>query len=142
MRTVHLEYNACFACHRVGPSTLKLFMNAGWDANEHMPPHDPGSLKEDPVREVLDVIRKGPEQIEGADWVIPPKGKGVDQVVGDDYPHNAFFNRPGSGSGKFAKNDTSLPEAKGRVKSISGKPQRTILRDALIDLIAYPLSRT
>ena len=92
MRTVHIKDNACFECHRIGQSTLKLFMDSGWDANHFMPPHDPGSLADD-LREVLDVLKIGPEKIEGAEWVIPPMGDGQNQVVGDDYPNKANFNR-------------------------------------------------
>lgn len=50
MRTIHIEGNACFECHRVGMATMELFMRNGWDPNKHMPPHDPGSLANDVSR--------------------------------------------------------------------------------------------
>ena len=33
MRTIHIEDNACFECHRIGMSTLKLFTHYHWDTN-------------------------------------------------------------------------------------------------------------
>ncbi len=108
MRTIHIEGNACFDCHRVGMSTLNLFVQNGWDPNQHMPPHDPGSLAKD-LRVLLDVWKKGPENVPSAQWIIPPaRGKGR-QVVGEDYPYKASFNQPrGKGiarSDKFPKTD-------------------------------------
>ena len=92
MRTMHIEGHACFECHRVGMKTIELFINAGWDPNKHMPPHDPGSLAED-FRELLDAWQKGPEKVDGAEWIIPP-ARGKDrQVVGEDYPYKAGFNK-------------------------------------------------
>ena len=94
MRTMHIKGNACFNCHRIGMGTLTLFMKNGWDPNQHMPPHDPGSLAED-LRALLDAWQKRPEKVEGAEWIIPP-ARGKDrQVVGDDYPYQAAFNRTG-----------------------------------------------
>jgi ankyrin repeat protein len=86
MRTIHLEGNACLECHRVGMKTIELFNDAGWDVHKRMPPDAPGSLKDD-YRALLDVWIKGPENVDGAEWVIPP-ARGKDrQIVGDDYPH-------------------------------------------------------
>ena len=92
MRTMHIEGNSCFDCHRVGMKTLELFLDAGWDPNKHMPPRKPGSLEED-YRELMDVWKKGPENVNGAEWIIPPARGKKGQVVGEDYPHKARFNR-------------------------------------------------
>ncbi len=112
MRTIHIEGNGCFDCHRVGMSTVELFMGNGWDPNEHMPPFDPGSLEED-FRELLAAWIKGPEQVPGAEWIIPPaRGQGR-QVVGDDYPYKAEFNQRGK---KSLKPDQSKVLQKERLK--------------------------
>ncbi|MEM8670603.1 MAG: hypothetical protein AAGG48_23965 [Planctomycetota bacterium] len=95
MRTIHIEGNACFDCHRVGMATVELFMSSGWDVNEHMPPNDPGSLQED-FEELMRAWRRGPETVPNANWIIPPARGKEQQVVGDDYPHKASFNRPRS----------------------------------------------
>ena len=103
MRTIHIEGNSCFECHRVGLSTMELFMSNGWDPNKHMPPYDPGSLAED-LRELLDAWERGPENVPGAEWIIPPaRGRGR-KVVGDDYPYKAPFNRPQKNKGRKADN--------------------------------------
>ena len=91
MRTIHIADHACFDCHRVGMSTMTMFMENGWDPNEHMPPEDPGSLA-DEVSELLAAWQKGPENVEGAEWIIPPARGIKQQVVNDDYPYKAFFN--------------------------------------------------
>jgi hypothetical protein len=44
MRTIHLEGNACLACHRIGMSTDSLFRSLGFDANQWMPKHAPGTV--------------------------------------------------------------------------------------------------
>jgi hypothetical protein len=93
MRTIHIEGNACFECHRVGMKTFELFTAARWDHNKHMPPHDPGSLADD-VRELLDAWQKGPDNVEGANWIIPPARGKTRQIVGENYPYKASFNRP------------------------------------------------
>ena len=104
MRTINIEGNSCFECHRIGQSTLKLFTGNGWDPNKHMPPYDPGSLSED-LAEILEVIRKGPENVKGAQWVIPPaRGKGT-QVVSDDYPNKSYFNQLDIKKDKFGKKE-------------------------------------
>jgi len=95
MRTIYIQGHACFDCHRVGMKTVELFTAAGWDPNEHMPPHDPGSLADELV-ELLDAWKKGPENLEGAEWIIPPAHGKDRQVVGDDYPYKAGFNKPGA----------------------------------------------
>ena len=92
MRTMHIKGHACFECHRVGMKTIELFLDAGWDPNKHMPPRKPGSLAED-YRELLAAWKKGPENVEGAEWIIPPARGKNSQVVGEDYPHKARFNR-------------------------------------------------
>lgn len=75
-------------------STLTIFMQNGWDPNAHMPPNDPGSLRDD-LQEFLDAWKTGPEEVEGADWIIPPARGVASRVVGDDYPFRAHFNQPG-----------------------------------------------
>jgi hypothetical protein len=94
MRTIHIKGNGCFECHRVGMSTLELFVSNGWDPNKHMPPRDPGSLAND-LKALLEAWRIGPAQGDGASWIIPPARGKPRQVVGDDYPHKAKFNDPG-----------------------------------------------
>ncbi|MBB75924.1 MAG: hypothetical protein CMJ75_15570 [Planctomycetaceae bacterium] len=94
MRTIHIAGNACLECHRVGMATIDLFTRSAWDPNGHMPPHDPGSLVEDYL--ALSVAwQRGPEAVEGAEWIIPPARGQSRQVVGEDYPYQAAFNRPG-----------------------------------------------
>jgi hypothetical protein len=95
MRTMHIERNACFDCHRVGMSTMTMFMRNGWDPNEHMPPRKPGSLAGD-LRELLKTWQRGPENVEGAEWILPPARGKNRQIVKDDYPYQADFNRPNS----------------------------------------------
>jgi hypothetical protein len=94
MRTIHIQGNACFECHRVGMVTIDLFSGSGWDPNRHMPPHDPGSLAED-YRELSVAWQRGPEAVAGAEWIIPPARGQPRQVVGEDYPYQAAFNRAG-----------------------------------------------
>ena len=54
----------------------------------------PGSLGED-WQALLTAWRTGQDAIEGVRWTVPP-AKGEDaRVVGDDYPHKAYFNAPG-----------------------------------------------
>ncbi len=92
MRTIHIPGNGCFECHRVGLSTMSMFMENGWDPNAHMPPKDPGSLAVD-AAQLLKVLREGPASVEGARWVVPPAKGRPAATVGDDYPHQAQFNR-------------------------------------------------
>ncbi|MCX7387808.1 MAG: hypothetical protein NTX48_14185 [Planctomycetales bacterium] len=94
MRTLHIEGNKCFECHRVGMSTMTMFMENGWKPNDHMPPHAPGSLAKD-VEQLLEAWRKGPAAVTGASWVVPPSADKYRQVVGDEYPNKASFNEPG-----------------------------------------------
>ena len=93
MRTVHIPGNGCLDCHRVGLSTMSMFMENGWDPNAHMPPNDPGRLAAD-ATQLIKVLRKGPASVEGATWVVPPARGNLAQMVGDDYPHKAPFNDP------------------------------------------------
>lgn len=93
MRTLHIEGNKCFECHRVGLSTMAMFMENGWQPNEHMPPQAPGSLAKD-LEQLLETWNKGVASAQDAKWVIPPaKGK-EREIVGEDYPHKAVFNEP------------------------------------------------
>jgi hypothetical protein len=94
MRTIHIEGNKCLNCHRMGIGTLKLFVQAGWDPNAHMPPNNPGSLSKH-LEELLDAWENTPEKTPGAEWVVPPTEDDLGRVVGDDYPHKAQFNSPG-----------------------------------------------
>lgn len=93
MRTIHIEGNGCFECHRVGTSTMAMFMENGWKPNEHMPPKDPGSLAED-LEQLLKAWRDGTSSVAGAKWILPPARGANMQEVGDDYPFQAPFNRP------------------------------------------------
>ncbi len=93
MRTIHIAGNKCFECHRVGMSTMEMFMANGWEPNKHMPPQDPGSLKED-FEQLLEAWQKGPASVNGAQWIIPPANGKSSQVVGEDYPNQEVFNAP------------------------------------------------
>ncbi len=93
LRTIHIEDNGCLNCHRMGMKTIEEFMGDGWHPNEHMPPRRPGKLSED-FQELLDCWQNGPENTPGCDWIIPPAADCETQVVGDDYPHKADFNKP------------------------------------------------
>lgn len=93
MRTLHIEGNKCFDCHRVGMSTITMFMENGWKPNTHMPPNDPGSLAKD-LEQLMEAWEKGPAFVKGAKWIIPPAAGNGSQVVGDDYPNKARFNEP------------------------------------------------
>ena len=119
MRTIHIKGNACFGCHRVGMNTMTVFMKNGWDPNEHMPPHDPGSLADD-LQKLLDAWWKGPGNTPGAEWIIPPaRGKGR-QVVGDDYKYRAAFNQPGT---KDAKADWD--DKDGKIEDLKSRYEDT-----------------
>lgn len=98
MRTIHIEGNGCLGCHRIGMDTLAEYTGDHWDPNEHMPPHDPGSLAAD-YQELVACWENGPENTPGCDWVIPPAGECDAGVVGDDYPFAAtrFNRRTGDG---------------------------------------------
>lgn len=93
MRTIHIEGNKCLGCHRIGMKTVELFMANRWHPNDHMPPKNPGSLAGD-FQELLDCWEAGPEETPGCDWVVPPAGDSMGQVVGDDYPYKAKYNVP------------------------------------------------
>lgn len=92
MRTIHINDNDCFSCHRVGMSTLQMFSENGWDPNKYMPPHDPGSMRED-LDELKSVWEKGPDN-KKSHWIVPPRQGERAKVVGDEYPYKASFNRP------------------------------------------------
>ena len=92
-------------------------MNAGWEPNKHMPPRKPGSLAGD-FRELLDAWKKGPENVEGAEWIIPP-ARGKDrQVVGDDYPYKAAFNRTGTKDEKAGPKAANLKDRNEEVEKL------------------------
>ena len=93
MRTLHIGGNKCFECHRVGMSTMAMFMENGWKPNDHMPPHAPGSLTKD-LEQLLEAWRKGPAAVIGASWVVPPAADKDRHVVGEEYPNKASFNEP------------------------------------------------
>ena len=132
MRTIHIEDNSCFDCHRVGQNTLKLFMNNGWDPNKHMPPNAPGSLSDD-LRELLKVWGDGPDNVDGAEWIIPPSQGRKRQVVGDDYPHQSAFNKPDLDHKKFSKNGKKEEEWQknnlgGKNKSLSDVEKQEVTK--------------
>ena len=93
MRTIHIEGNKCFDCHRVGMSTMAMFMENGWNPNQHMPPRNPGTLAKD-LDQLLNAWRNGPASVPGGKWMLPPTGGKPAQVAGDDYPNKAHFNKP------------------------------------------------
>ena len=73
--------------------TVSEFTGDFWDPNEHMPPHDPGSLAAD-YRALVECWTRGPESTAGCHWVVPPAGECAGGVVGKDYPHaSKRFNR-------------------------------------------------
>ena len=47
-------------------------------------------------QELLEAWQKGPENVAGAEWIIPPARGKKRKTVGSDYPYKAAFNRPGS----------------------------------------------
>jgi hypothetical protein len=93
MRTIHIKDNKCLTCHRVGMSTMAMFMENGWKPNSHMPPQNPGSMAKD-LDQLLEAWNKGPASVPGASWIIPPAQGKPSQTVGEDYPNKALFNRP------------------------------------------------
>lgn len=98
MRTIHVEGNGCLQCHRIGMSTVEMFMENKWNPNQHMPPKKPGSMAKD-FQQLLDVWRGGISSVPGATWVIPPSlvppaTRTENTPVGDDYPYKAKFNTP------------------------------------------------
>lgn len=93
MRTIAIEGNGCFDCHRVGMKTIELFMRSGYNVNEHMPPDDPGSLSND-YQALLQAWNNVPNYVEGVEWVIPPSRENDQRFVGEEYPHEAKFNEP------------------------------------------------
>ena len=98
MRTIHIDGNGCLGCHRIGMETLAEYTGDFWDPNEHMPPHNPGSLAAD-YEELVACWTNGPENTPGCDWVIPPAGECDGGIVGADYPYaSARFSR-GTGDG-------------------------------------------
>ena len=108
MRTIRIKDNACFDCHRVGMKTIELFTTSGWNVNEHMPPDDPGSLSDD-YEQLLNAWQQSPGKTVGLDWIIPPSKGSNTQIVGDNYPYQAAFNRPilgDSDSGMPTQNTT------------------------------------
>ena len=72
--TPHIENNGCVSCHRFPSRTEALFRENGWEASEHMPPNDPGSLNED-HQAMLNCLQTGPENTPGCDWISPPAGE-------------------------------------------------------------------
>ena len=134
MRTIHIEDNACFDCHRVGMKTIELFMNAGWEPNKHMPPRKPGSLAGG-FRELLDAWKKGPENVERAEWIIPP-ARGKDrQVVGDDYPYKAAFNQTGTKDEKAGPKAANLKDRNEEVERLLKQLRDPTVRRAFEDWI-------
>ena len=109
MRTIHIEGNGCLGCHRAGMETLEEFTGDFWEPNEHMPPHDPGSLAAD-LKALEQCWADGPENTPGCEWVVPPAGECSGGVVGPDYPRAAEgFNR-GPSSGKHSSGKRWMKE--------------------------------
>lgn len=135
MRTIHIEGNACFDCHRVGMSTMTMFMRNGWKPNEHMPPHDPGSLAKE-LDELLAAWEQGPEQTANAEWIIPPSQGKPRRVVDSDYPYQSHFNRPAKAKRelpkgrKHKKTETQEPNATNPEASVEAERLLKELRDA------------
>ena len=132
MRTIYLKDNACFDCHRVGMKTIELFTQSGWDVNEHMPPEDPGSLS-DAYQELLTAWQQGPDNVAGADWIIPPAQGTATRIVGTDYPYQAAFNKnqfPTPDSGKQPQADT-LESLKQRYFESSKRFQKQISKGTM-----------
>ncbi len=132
MRTINLKDNACFDCHRVGMKTIELFTQSGWDVNEHMPPEDPGSLS-DAYQELLTAWQQGPDNVAGADWIIPPAQGTATRIVGTDYPYQAAFNRnqfPTPDSGIQPQADT-LESLKQRYFESSKKFQKQVTKGTM-----------
>jgi hypothetical protein len=98
MRTIHIDGNGCLGCHRIGMETVAEYTGDHWDPNEHMPPHDPGSLAAD-YEELVECWTNGPENTPGCDWVIPPAGECDGGVVGDNYPYASERFNGGTGDG-------------------------------------------
>jgi len=103
MRTMHIEGNACFSCHRVGMGTLEVFNNGGYDVNQHMPPYNPGSLS-DSYAELVYTWLNGADNSPNAVWIVPPACEEPAQIVGNDYPYKADFNSTGAKSDDDGKN--------------------------------------
>ena len=103
MRTIHIEENACFSCHRIGMGTLEVFNNGGYDVNQHMPPYNPGSLS-DSYAELVNAWLNGPDNTPNAEWIVPPACEQPAQIVGNDYPYKADFNSIGSKGDDDGKN--------------------------------------
>ncbi len=121
IRTIYIEGNSCFDCHRIGMKTVEEFIGDGWDPNHHMPPRKPGSLRED-FKELLAAWKSGPENKSIYDWIIPPVGKlKENRVVGDDYPHKSDFNRPDLRVlGKLGEKPRRIPERVSRGDTTHG----------------------
>ena len=94
MRTIHIDGNACLECHRIGMETDMLYRYNGFDANQWMPAHDPGSLS-DAYQELLDCWENGPENTPGCIWWYPPGGGCEGREADLDFPFAAeHFNFP------------------------------------------------
>lgn len=104
MRTIYIERNECLGCHRIGMGTLNLFMGAGWNPHEEMPPGRPGEYQED-FEELIDCWKNTPEETEDCYWIVPPGDSKPGRIVGDAYPFKAEFNE--SGVGKLKKDDVA-----------------------------------
>ncbi|WP_145271816.1 hypothetical protein [Planctomycetes bacterium SV_7m_r] len=132
MRTVFVDGNRCFECHRVGMTTMTMFMQNGWNPNQHMPPDDPGRLKED-LSQLLQVWRKGPDNFKGADWIIPPARGEQRKLVEADYPNKASFNNPGRSFDGNAKQNKGRFEDRVDDRQLSDV-QRQEIRQLLKDV--------
>jgi hypothetical protein len=70
--TLHIDGNNCVSCHRfIDPATFGFQGGPQLDANETMPPYDPGSLSQD-YQDLLECSENGPGNTPGCDWVAVP----------------------------------------------------------------------
>lgn len=91
MRTIYIDRNECLGCHRIGMSTLNMFMQSGWNPHEEMPPGRPGKYRDD-FEELMECWNNTPEKTVNCDWIIPPANSNLGRIVGDDYAFKADFN--------------------------------------------------
>jgi len=74
LRTLHIDGNGCVGCHRFSdPRSFSFDGGPTYDANEHMPPTDPGSLADD-FQALLDCADEGPQDTPGCEWRQIPGG--------------------------------------------------------------------
>ncbi|MYD79295.1 MAG: hypothetical protein F4X44_01600 [Gammaproteobacteria bacterium] len=129
MRTIYIEGNRCVGCHRIGMGTLNLFMQAGWNPHEEMPPGRPGKYQHD-FEELMDCWTNSPEKTPDCHWIIPPGASTPGQIVGEDYPFKANFNTPRLAS-EMVNEDLQVA---GKLRDLESELEKTeqALRDGSI----------